>query len=245
MEILFVIDSLNNLDNKINLLKAFDADIKFFVDAKLAPQLVKNKYIINHIIAIYNRNVNITIDKYIKQSTYTPTATLLYYASANLDTKLINNIRENLKLKPDVIYVKKRLSLWDKFKLWFYDKLIRLIFGVKDEYASTKIQYFSDEMMGEFSKSSFKNHIFSFRNAQTIELEKSESESYYARPGFNKNYLYNPIALCLILICYVVLERFFKLPFVVYFFVIALIISVLFVTVVMIINNTFNKRYKK
>ena len=245
MEILFVIDSLNNLDNKINLLKVFDADIKFFVDAKLAPKLVGDKYIINRTVAIYNKNVNITIDKYIKQTSYVPDATLLYYASADLNVKIIDSIRENIKLNPNVIYIKKRLSLWDKFKLWFYDKFIRLIFGVKDEYASTKLQYFNDEMMVEFRKSSFKNHIFSFINAQTIELEKSESESYYARPGFNKNYLYNPIALCLILICYVVLERFFKLPFVVYFFVIALIISVLFVTVVMIINNTFNKRYKK
>ncbi len=245
MEILFVIDSLNNLDNKINLLKAFEADIRFFVDAKLAPQLVKNKYIINHIVAIYNKNVNITIDRYIKQDTYTPTSTLLYYSSADLNVKMIDNIRENLKLHPNVIYVKKRLSLWDKFKLWFYDKFIGLIFGIKDEYASTKLQYFNDEMMVAFRNSSFKNHIFKFINAQTIELEKAESKSYYINPGFNKNYLYNPIALCLILICYVVLERFFKLPFVVYFFVIALIVSVLFVTVVMIINNTFNKRYKK
>lgn len=245
MEIFFVIDSLNNLDNKINLLKAFDANIRFFVDAKLAPQLVRNKYIVNRIVAIYNRKVNVTIDKYIRSNKYAPTETLLYYASADLNTKIIDSIRENLKLRPDVIYVKKRLSVWDKFKLWFYDKLIRLIFGVRDEFASTKLQYFSGEMMVEFINSNFKNHIFSFINAQTIELEKEESVSYYTKTGFNKNYLYNALALCVILMCYVILERFFKLPFVVYFFVIALIFSVVFVTVVMIINNTFNKRYKK
>ena len=245
MEILFVIDSVEGLERKISLLEGFGAEIKFFVHYKYVAEIIKNKFIVNRVVAIYNNNLNVTIDKYLKSENYKPTSTVLYYSSADLTHEMISNIRDNLKLKPSVIYVKKKFNWWSKFKLWFYQKVIKLIFGLNDEYASIKLQYFSDELMGAFAQTNFKNHIFSIPNNLSIELDKGNESSYYAKPKFNKNYLYNPIVLCLILICYVVLERFLILPFWVYLLVIALILATIINWIIMIVKNVFDIRYRK
>ena len=245
MEILFIVDKVEDIDKKISLLDSFGAEIKFFVDSKLVAKLVENKYVLKRIVAIYNKNVNVTIDKYLNSQDYTPQQTLLYYSSADLTSELIDNIRENLKLNPTTIYVKKKLNWWDKIKLWFYQNIIRIIFGMNDEFASTKLQYFSEDIMIAFAETNFKNHIFSAPNSVNIELEKGTHKSYYSKAKFNKNYLYNFIALCLILICYVVFERFFKLPFWVYFLIIALLLTTIINLIIMIVKYAFDCRYKK
>ena len=245
MEIFFVIDSLDNIEHKISLLESFGDNIKFFVDAKFVPKILGNKYIIARVVSIYNKNVNVTIDKYIKSSRYQVQNTLLYYASAELDLNIVEDIRERLKAKPDVIYVKKKLNAWKRFKLWFYQKFTKFIFGVADEYASIKLQYFSAEMMGALMETSFKNHIFSIPEAHTITLDEKKAETYYTKPKFNKHLLYNPIAMCIILMGYVVLEKFFKLQFWMYLFVVLSIITVIACWCVMTIKNKFDTRYKK
>lgn len=245
MEVLFIIDDINELERKISLFNALGVDIKFFVSSKHTATILGNKQIVNDIVAIYKNNVNITIDKYIKSPNYKPQETILYYSSAELDVAMIEEIRNKLNIKPDTIYVKKRFNWWQKFKLWVYTNIIKLIFGVKDEYASVKLQYFSVEAMQAFVETSFKNHIFSVSNALFVEIDKAKEASYYNKPNFNKNCLYNPIAICLILISYVVLEKLFVLPFWVYFLVVALILAVIVNWITMVVKNRFDMRYKK
>ncbi|MBQ7797748.1 MAG: hypothetical protein IJ371_01340, partial [Clostridia bacterium] len=86
---------------------------------------------------------------------------------------------------------------------------------------------------------------FSIPNSLNIELNKEDEKSYYSKPKFNKNYLYNPIVMCLILICYVVLERFLALPFWVYLLVIALLLATIINWIIMVVKNSFDIRYKK
>lgn len=244
MEILFIIDEVKDIKRKIALLDNLGADIKFFVDAKCVSKISRYKTIVGNIVSIYNKNVNLTIDKYLK-SNYSPKATIIYYSSTDIDNETIEQIRHNLEFKPDTIYFKKKLNWWGKLKLWFYQKLSNLVFGMKDEFASVKLQYFSEDVMNIFKQTSFKNHIFNIPNSLSIEIEKEKEKSYYTLPKFNKNYLYNPIAICLILICYVVIEKFLKLPFWVYFLVVALILATIINLFVMIIKDRFDIRYKK
>lgn len=245
MEIFFVIDSLDNIEHKISLLENLGDNIKFFVDAKLVPKILGNKYIVTRVVSIYNKNVNVTIDKYIKSERFKLQNVLLYYASAELDLNIVEDIRERLKAKPDVIYVKKRLNAWKRFKLWFYQKFTNFIFGVPDEYASIKLQYISADVMSKLIESGFKNHIFTMPEAHTITLDDKKAESYYTKPKFNKNLLYNPMAMCVILMGYVVLEKFFKLQFWMYLFVILSIVTVIACWCVMSIKNKFDTRYRK
>ncbi len=245
MEILFVVDSVDNIERKISLLESFGADIKFFVHSRYVANIIKNKFIVNRVVAIYNNNINTTIDKYLNDEKYKPTDTLLYYSSVDLNSEMVGKIRSNLQFKPSVIYIKKKLNWWGKFKLWFYQKVIKLIFGLNDEYASVKLQYFNAELMEVFKQTNFKNHIFSIPNSLNIELNKSEETTYYHKCKFNKNYLYNPITICLILICYVVAERFLALPFWVYLFIIALLLSTIVNWIVMVVKNAFDKRFRK
>jgi ketopantoate reductase len=245
MEILFVLDSMENIEHKISLLESFGADIKFFVHSKYVAQIIKNKFIVNRVVAIYNNNINATIDKYLKEQKYKPTDTLLCYSTANPTNEMINKIRDCLQLKPNIIYIKKKMNWWSRFKFYFYKKFIKFMFGFDDEYASVKLQYFSAELMEAFKQTNFKNHIFSIENSLNIEIADENTINYYSKPKFNKNCLYNPIIMCLVLICYVVLEKFLALQFWVYLFIIAMLLAVVVNWIVMIIKNTFDTRFKK
>ena len=245
MEILFVVDSIENIDKKIAMFEPLGAEIKFFVNSKHVAKLVRNKKILDRIVAMYSKDVNITIDKYLKAKEYKPTDTILYYSSAELTTQLIDKIRENLQLKPNTIYVKKKFNFWDKIKLWIYKKLTKLVFGLSDEYASVKLQYFNEFTMGVLAKTNFKNHVFGIPESIDVELESDKVESFYNKPKFDKKCLYNPLVMCLVLIFYVVLERFLAVPFWTYLLVVAILLAAAINWIAMVIKNHFDCRYKK
>ena len=245
MEILFVVDNIDGLDRKIALLEPLSGDVKFFVRSDLVPKLVRKKKIVKQIVAMFSQNVNVTIDKYLRSEKYNVTDALLYYSSVDLTSEMVSSIRDRLALKPSTICVKKKLNWWGRAKLWCYNKLVKLLFGYTDAYASTKLQYFSADAMDLFKEVGFKNHIFELPGAIDIELEKGKEKSFYTKPKFNKNYLFNPMAICFLLICYVVLEKFFKLPFWTYFLMILLLITIIINTFSMIIKDVLDTRYKK
>ena len=120
MEILFIIDQVEDLDKKIKLLEPLSSDVKFFVQSDIVPKLIRKKKIVKQIVAMYSKNVNITIDKYLRQENYNPTDTLIYYSSAELTAEMVNAVRERLEFKPDTIIFKKNLNWWGRTKLWFY-----------------------------------------------------------------------------------------------------------------------------
>ena len=91
----------------------------------------------------------------------------------------------------------------------------------------------------------FKNHIFSIPESQTIIIDAKRAESYYTKSKFNKKTLLNPMAMCIILMGYVLLEKFFKLPFWTYFLVVSLLIGAAVSWAAMVIKYRFDTRYKK
>ncbi len=245
MEILFVIDSIEDLNRKISLLEATGADIKFFVNAKYVTKVMQNKNILTNIQAIYNNNINETIDNYLKDDKYQAQSALLYHSSVKLTKEILDYVRELIAFNPSTVYVKKRFSFWTKIKLWFYQKLVKLLFDFEDAYASTKFQYFSKEIMQVFSETNFKNHVFAIPNSLSLEISDKDKKTYYNKPKFNRFQLYNPIVLCIILICYVVIEKFLTLPFWTYFLIVALILATIINWIIMIIKDDFDIRYKK
>lgn len=245
MDILFVIDSIKNLDKKISLITDnFGNNIKFFVHAKLVADIAKNKFIATNTIAIYNKNVNVTIDKYIKSANYTPTNTLLYYSSADIDSTILNEMRDKIILNPSTIYVKKHFNLFKKCWVWIYNKIVKTVFGMYDEYASIKLQYISENVMRSLIDVKFRNHIFTISESTSIQIDKSKASSFYDMPKFQKSYLINCIVFVLALMGYVVLEKFFKLRFWMYFMIIAVLLAIIISFIVLIVKAILDIRYK-
>lgn len=246
METLFIVDSLKDLDKKISMIiDNFGDKIKFFANSKLIAKLSNNKFIVKNLVSIYSDKINDTIDKYIKSTQYVPQDTIIYFSSAKLDDGLVCEMRQKLQYHPVTVYVKKKLNFFDKIKLWLYNKLIKLVVGMEDKYASVKFQYINAELMSALKQTKFRNHLFAIPNADEIELEKENVKSFYDKPKFNKNYLYSPIIFCLVLIAYVILESFVKVQFWMYFLIILSLISIIVSTFILIIKNVFDTRFKK
>ena len=246
METLFIVDSLKDLDRKISMITDnFGDKIKFFANSKLIAKLTNNKFIVKNLVSIYSDKINDTIDKYIKSNEYVPQNTIIYFSSAKLDDELVQEMRQRLQYNPVTVYVKKKLNWFGKIKLWLYNKLVKLVVGMEDEYASVKFQYVNAELMSALKQTNFRNHLFAIPNADEIELEKESAKSFYDKPKFNKNYLYSPIIFCLVLVAYVLLEAFVKVQFWMYFLIILSLISIIISTFILIIKNRFDTRFKK
>lgn len=246
METLFIVDSLKDIDKKISIIMDnFGEDIKFFVSSKLVAKISTNKVILGGLKSIYGASVNDTITQYIKSKDYTPQDTILYYSSAELDFELAEQMREAIKFAPPTVYFKKHLNWFGGFKVWCYNKIVKSIVGMNDEFASTKFQFMNAELMGELAQTSFKNHILSLPDTEKVELSKEQSKSFYDKVGFNKNFLYCPIAICLVLMAYVILEAFVKVKFWMYLSVILILVAIVVCTGIFSIKAVFDKRYRK
>lgn len=246
METLFIVDSLKDLDKKISIITDnFGDKIKFFANSKLITKLSKHKAVISNLVSIYSDKINDTIDNYIKSKEYVPQDTIIYFSSAKLDNELVQEMRERLQYNPITVYVKKKLNWFGKIKLWFYNKLIKLVVGMEDKFASVKFQYINTELMSALKQTKFRNHLFAIPDADEIELEKEQAKTFYYKPKFSKNYLYCPIIFCLVLIAYVILETFVKVQFWMYFLVILSLVAIIVSTFMLIIKNVFDTRFKK
>lgn len=246
MEILFIVDSLKDIDKKISIITDnFGENIKFFVSSKLIAKLSTNKKVMAGLKSIYGFSVNDTINQYVQAKEYAPQDTILYYSSADLNNELAEQMREAIQFAPPTVYFKKQLNWFGKFKVWCYNKLVKAIIGMEDEFASVKFQYMNVEFMSELAQTSFKNHILSLPDTEKVELDKEQSKSFYDKVGFNKKFLYCPIAICLLLIGYVLLEAFVKVKFWMYLFVILILVAIVVSTCMFAIKNVFDKRYRK
>lgn len=246
MEILFIVDSLVDLDKKITLFEqSVDAKFKFFVDSKLATQVMHNKFIMSNLVSIYSESINNSVDKYVKSESYKPDDTLIYYSSADIDKFLLDKMLYNIRKQPNIVYVKKTLTWWDKIKLWFYSTVLKLLFGANDEYASLKLQYINRNLMENVVKTKFANRIFSVENAQVIELSHDKVKSHYFRLSLKSYHFWNAFALCLILIAYVMVEAFFNLAFWMYLLIAILILSVIIDEIILLVKEAFDNRLKK
>ena len=246
MEILFVIDSVKDLESKIELIRSsFECDIKFFVNAKLASKVIKSKYIVEKMVAVYNKSVNITFDKYVREEKYVPQPTTIYHSSASINIQLINKLKDNIRFNPTTVYVKGKFNWFKNLLVKLYQKTIKLIFGMADEYASCKLQYISEDVIQELIATKFRNHIFSIRDGFMIECDKDEVEGLYNKIKFQKYNIYNMIVFCVALIGYVLIEKFFQLRFWMYLLIIAIILAIIVSQIVLYCKNVFDERFKK
>lgn len=246
MEILFVIDSLDDLDKKIELFnQTFEAKFKFFVDSKIATKVMKNKFVMSNIVSIYSGDAAETIEKYVKQSNYLPEETVVYYSSAEIDKHLLDDMLLKITKRPKMVFIKKTFSWWDKVKFYFYSLIIKWLFGSVDEYASVKLQYINKNLMKAAVETRFMNRVFSVENAEIVELDKQKVKSHYLKLDFSKYHILNAIIFCLVLIAYIVLEAFFKLQFWVYLLMLISILSIVICEIIFISKEMFDKRLKK
>lgn len=247
MQTFFVIDDTKNLDKKIDLIiNNIGSDIHFFVKAKLYTKIANNQMITKNLAGVYKNNEIMKIDEYIKSDKYPSCESLfLCYSSVEFGDKLLATIREKASYGYDSVFVRQKRSWWGRFSSWIYMKLAKFMYNVDDACCSPKIQYMSKEFVEHLKETTFCNHIFDVKKKVVVDVaDKQQKLSLDVKTTFNKYYLYDILALVLILVGYVVLETFLKLPFFVYFAVFLSVILAVIVALIVGCYSKFNARSK-
>lgn len=247
MQTFFVVDSVNGLDEKINLiLNNVGDNIKFFVKAKFYTTISQKTFVINNLAGIYKENEKAKIDEYLKSDKCNNIDnTILYYSSVDIDANVLQTIREKVSYNYDSIYVDIKRNVFQKIGKWIYEKFVYFMLRVKDACASPKLQFMSKKFMEYLQSTSFSNHILQVQHNSKIDVtNKNSTSTLMPKANFNKYIVYDFIVLIAILLAYVLLEAFFKLPFFAYFAVILGVIMTIVIAIIIVCFSKFNSRCK-
>lgn len=247
MQVFFVVDSLDNLDEKIVMIEnCFNTDIRFFVKTDLYTQICTNASLLERLAGVYESNEVKKIDEYIKSNRYEADNVVLFYSSAKVTQEMIKEVIKKIKYGYDTISFTKSRNKIANFFLSLYVKIGKFIFGCEDSLCYHKFMFMSKKVVEYLIATKFNNHIVKFENSVQIELiDKGVIKTMKEKTNVASYNIWNVIFLLSLIIFYVVAEVFFDLRFYMYFgFVVFIIMSIL-LGVMLAIHNIFEIRYKR
>ena len=199
MKVIYVIDSVTDINSKIQLLQnRFGKDIYYVVNANLVKIFQTYEYQIN---AIYAKNLPEVINTLLAKSEEIDDIVYLH-ASLKIDDKIINKFIATIQANSrKVVNVCPNYSFFEQFSNAAYNIYVKALFKNKDNLASAKMQYLPKEFVMEILASHFGNKLFEINPAYCKELyyeDKEFNNNLKTKTGFNKNLLV-PIILALTL----------------------------------------------
>ncbi len=197
MKVVFVVDCISNINNKINLIKShFGNDIYFIVKSHFATLFKSFGYEIN---ATYSHNLAKTIHTLLLKTNVDDI--LVYYSSANIDEKLLQKFISAISNGEKIVNVMPNYNSFERMNNGAYNIYVRSIFKAKDSMASPKLQFLPALFVNELMATHFANKLFEIdpKHVKNIYVEDKEvSNSLKVKTKFNKFQLI-PIIVALVI----------------------------------------------
>lgn len=245
MKIFFVVDSIDSIGDKLDILKKTypKASICFFVKDKYYEMYKTDQFVQKRLISIYKKSPNEQIELYIKNGAVEES--LVLYSSAYLDEKMILDMQQRIANGSKAIFFKCEES--NTFGAWLrnvYAKLTLLIFGAKDCYASTKLQYISAEVMEVLKLTKFKFRLFSSitKDFSFVYFDNKKKKQMYDKIVWNKSIYFIVATFAIILGAFVTLEILFDLHFLILFSFVVISLALIFVLIIMLAKSVLDSR---
>lgn len=199
MKVIYVIDSVTDINSKIQLLQnRFGKDIYFVVKSKFVKIFQTYGYQTN---AIYSKNLPEVIHALLAKSNELDSIIYLH-SCLNINDKILNKFISTIQANAGkVVNVCPNYSFFEQFSNAIYNIYVKALFKNKDNLASAKMQYLPKAFVEELLASHFGNKLFEITPTFRKELyyeEKEFNNSLKTKSGFNKNLLI-PIILALTL----------------------------------------------
>ncbi len=212
MKIIFVVDSISSIQQKINMIRSrFGDNILFVVKAPLADLFKTYGYQCN---AVYKNRLALTIHVLLKKSEIDDV--LVYYSSFNVDNALLNKFTS--KIKNDKIT--NVMPIYNSFESMCnsaYNVYVKSIFKINDSMASPKLQHIPAVFMTELLESHFANRLFEppKQLVENVYIEdKKISDSAKIKSSFSKLNIIFLISLLAITMALIIGLAFIKVGFV-------------------------------
>lgn len=172
MKVVCVVDSITDLNKKIDMLKLkFGNNIIFVVKANLMPIFKTFSHTAN---AVYDKNlakiIHLTL---IKDD---PTDTVIYYTSLKIDEKLLNNFILKIGTKARIVNFMPKYNSFEKIYLSAYNVYVKSLFKNNDCLASPKLQFLPEAYMINLLNTHMGNKLFEMPQEVVVTLETDDSE---------------------------------------------------------------------
>ena len=199
MKVIYVIDSVTDINSKIQLLKnRFGNNIYFVVKSKFVKIFQTYGYQTN---AIYTKNLPEVIHTMLAKSNEIDDIVCLH-SCLNIDDKILNKFIQAIQNNSGkVVNVCPNYNFFEDLGHSVYNLYVKSLFKNKDNLASAKMQYLPKAFVEELLTSHFGNKLFEINPALCKNLhfeDKEFNKSLKTKTGFNKNLLV-PILLALTL----------------------------------------------
>lgn len=180
MKIVCVIDSINQISNKIDMLKSrFGDNILYVVKANFA-NIVKTYNIKAN--AVYYHDLSKTIHVLLAKGEVTDV--IIYYTSLDLTDQLINNFILAIAEKDNIVNFKPEYNFFEKLSHSIYNLYVKSLFKCKDSLISPKLQFLPKSFVETLLDSHFGNRLFETNKNLTKTLTPSREQNKAFKVGF-------------------------------------------------------------
>lgn len=204
MKIVYVVDSITDIKNKINLVKTYFGDkIVYVVKSHFLSIFETFGYKAN---AVYKKNLAEIIHILLLKSEIEPV--LVCYSSLDFDANLLARFRSKISTGEKIVNIMPNYNGFEKLCNITYNVYVKALFKAKDSLISPKLQYLPVAFVVELLNSHFGNKLFETNpeNSSTLYIENSElNNSTKIKTKFNKFALL-PIIFALLITIFLVIS---------------------------------------
>lgn len=242
MKVVFVVDDICDINNKINLIKnRFGDNISFVVKNNLASSFYNCGQII---AATYNKNLPSVISSILINTDLEDI--VIYYSSLTIKEAFLNKFISVIGDGKKVVNIIPSYNNLEKFNSKIYNIYIKTLFKIKDSMATPKLQFIPKEYLPELLESHFSNRLFEINEEYVKEIDifdKEINKSAKPHSSFNKNYIFSIIIALLITMSLFLTIAFLKINFLSVILYITLYLLDLFMTLIFVFKAYFDARF--
>ena len=156
MRVVCVVDSIADLNQKINFLKMkFGENISYIVRADFEDIFKTYGYQIN---ATYYKNLTKVVHNFLINCNIDDI--VIYYTSLKIDLTLLNNFVNSIGNKQKIVSVMPKYNALEKFCNSAYNVYVNSMFKVKDGLVSAKLQFIPADIVVELLSTHMGNRLF-------------------------------------------------------------------------------------
>lgn len=242
MKVVFVVDTVENLNKKVHMLEThFGNDFVFIVKANLAPLFSTFGYSTS---AVYTNNL--TKVMHITLLRLNVSNLVVCYASVNLSNQLLDEFTAQIDDGNKLVNVLPMYNTFEQMCNGAYNVYVKSIFKTHDSMISPKLQYLPELCVKELLDSHMGNRLFEIdeRLCHTIYVQdKPTNKSLKVKAGFNK-FAIIPIIVALAVTALLIMGlAFWGAKYLVIFVAVLLYILDIFLSIIFQCKNYFDARF--
>lgn len=173
MKVVYIVDSISDLNQKINLLKMkFGDNISYVVRADLVELFKTYGFTPN---AIYYKNLTTIVHTMLIKSDNIEDF-VICYASLKFDNSLLTKFINNIGNKTKIVSLMPNYNTYEQMCNATYNVYVKSLFKAKDSMVSPKLQYIPGNIAVELLSSHLGNRLFELPPEinKTIPIENKE-----------------------------------------------------------------------